>query len=700
MRFAAVGLAGGAIGVSAAQMGTDSVQGVIKMLQGMLTNSEAEAKEVAAVYDKTACACRDEMRDLTHSYEATQKEVERLTAKQKDLKGQSDALGSRIDMFIGVKSEMEAKVKARFAEIRSSTDDDQKAVNFAEETDSAEAEASAELENINIPYLKGEISADEAEAKKEHAKCEMRIKKCDDMIEACEKVLDILGGGQSKSIVSMVRKLKKQAFDKKTSIQEGDNECQAKIQDLEKSISSNRKFLALAQQNSDQLKADKAAVDAELGETTELLSDGEVKRDTLKSDMEATTKDCNTAATDYDKHSTLLTDEIAGLTGAIAALNKIPAPGGSDFVQIAQSTAQRQENERIDAALTHLASKATITHSPKLAALALSARMSAKSGAPDYFASIRTMIETMVTRLEEEQAAETSKTDWCKESLLQMKTDKEDSQTNFDTAVTNVRASEKKLSELNESLDDTNAELQRTEDDIAEMTALAADRDAMYTKELNEKNSAEAALEEAIQFLKDIYAGSAESDRAGGPSGTVKARSTNGGGVIKMLVDIKKDFTWDADVANMEVACKTKEKAATYKKRSGDGQSGCLDGLVKDGEVRESEQYELSQNILREEKRVEEKLKPKIAGLEKDISDEEVALDGHRDDRDEHNGLLDAAKAKLKARQEACVNAGDQFEARKKRREEEIASLKEALQILESHSKNSETGLNFLQRAM
>ena len=60
-------------------------------------------------------------------------------------------------------------------------------------------------------------------------------------------------------------------------------------------------------------------------------------------------------------------------------------------------------------------------------------------------------------------------------------------------------------------------------------------------------------------------------------------------------------------------------------------------------------------------------------------------------------GLLETAKSTLKARQDACVNAGDSFEARQKRREEEIAALKEALGILEEHSKNSETGATFLQ---
>lgn len=230
---------------------------------------------------------------------------------------------------------------------------------------------------------------------------------------------------------------------------------------------------------------------------------------------------------------------------------------------------------------------------------------------------------------------------------------------------------------------------------LAEMKDLAAEKSKMYTDQEAEKSMGEAALKEAIGFLQKIYEGEGSSARAAGPSGSVKTRATNGGGIIKMLTGIMEDYAWDADVANMEMQC---NEGDTYKARSGDVTSSCTDGVSRQGAatdpptpVRASELLQLQKDISTKEGDIST-LKGEIDILDGAIKDEKNTLADGIKTRDEKKGVLDSAISALKARQEACVNANDSFEARQKRREEEIAALKDALAILETHSKNSELG--------
>ena len=160
----------------------------------------------------------------------------------------------------------------------------------------------------------------------------------------------------------------------------------------------------------------------------------------------------------------------------------------------------------LHATLSSLASAAAMIHSSKLAALALQMRFQSKASAPDYFVNIRDMIVKMVTRLEEEQTAETSKSDWCGETLKQMKNSKDDSQTAHDDAQTAVRSSEAMLAQLRADLKSTQKALAGSQKDLRELKTEQGEKARLYADMKQEKVAGEAALKEAVAFLKGIYA--------------------------------------------------------------------------------------------------------------------------------------------------------------------------------------------------
>jgi hypothetical protein len=653
----------------------------------MLKNSEKESKSTSELYDKTACSCRDNLRDWTREFEETQKEIDRQTINSKDLKAKSDELFTRIQKHVGVKEDMENAVAAKYADLKANTAEDQKAVNFIEETDSAMVDEISELGTINQPYLDGLIQGDTQTLASTRAKCNERLRKAEEMMAACDKVLAVLDGTQGKKIIDMVKALRQHAFDRKTAIQQGENECQSKIYDLEKSISSNTNFLTLSKTNSDRLEGEKGEVDGALAKTNADIAELIAARDTLKDDIQLTNQECKTAAADYDEHTALLTAEIAGLNGAIDALKKVPGPASAEsFLQLSMGEAN---SDNADRSISAIAERATSLHSTRLATMALQLRLGKKG--PDFFESVRSMIVTMVERLEDEQMAETSKTDWCEGTLATLRTGKKDSQVNHEAAVSAVRTSEGIIAEKTEIKEKTEGEKTEAENTLAEMKQLAADKGTMYTEQEAEKSGGEAALKEAISFLKEIYEGDASSARAAGPSAGTKTRATNGGGIITMLSGIQEDYGWDADVANMEMQCNKKD---SYLPRGGADSVSCNDGVARKGtpgSVRASELFELQNNIDTKENDIS-LLEQKISGLDSEIKTEKGTLADNEESRDQKKGLLESAKDALKARQQACVNANDSFEARQKRRQEEISALKEALEILETHSKNAELG--------
>jgi len=272
-----------------------------------------------------------------------------------------------------------------------------------------------------------------------------------------------------------------------------------------------------------------------------------------------------------------------------------------------------------------------------------------------------------------------------------MKGNKDTADTDHQSAVTLVKDTEAELVRLNGELTAEQKTLAGLESDLKELEKLMADKDSYYKALLEEKVAGEAALKDAIAFLQEIYGQT--------PTGDANSqRTTSGGSVIKLLEGLEADYTWAADQAKMETGCVDQTMFKDRKEQ----EIACSGVIVSaDGANYESEQYKnkesketLEDDITASKKTIDE--------LETDIDTEKVNLEKFTDERNTKLGSLETAKEILKARQEACVNAGDSFEARKKRREEEIAALKDALTVLESHSKDAEENdmgsLNFLQK--
>jgi len=665
-----------------------NIQGVIKMLQGMLTNAESEAKEGAEVYDKMACSCRDNMRDYTHQFEVAQKDKDELNLLLKELKGKSADLAHDLSKHLDVFEEATAKVTAKQAEqvaAATAMGADQKA-----EADSAELAA---LKTINQPYLNSEILRLTQEIDTKEAERQMRVAKCDEMIEACDKVLGHLKGTQGKTIIDMVKSLRKQAFDKKSSIQTGENELQKQIHDAEQERNAAQTYLGISKENSAKKTAKKAKIDGEIADTKGKIADRATEIMGLKEDIADTNTKCKEAAVAWDEAKRLAEEEITALTKGIDALKTVPGAvePPAEFLQVRQMNPFLKQ--KVDNAISLITTNASMSHSPVLAALALKMRMNTSV---DYFKSIRQMIVDMVVRLEQEQAAETSKTDWCAKTLKELKTDKTNKHTDYDDAVTAVKTDEELIATTTQARKEKKQEKKEAEETKAELEEVLASK-ALLNEEIRAtKKQAINGISDAITALEVAFAGEGQAARNNAASTQVKTRSNTGQTIINLLKKILGEDKDEAEIANMEVQCKDNE---AYKPLKEDApEAPCSGGYVYGDKHAPSTTYDTVKLIEETDANIVT-LTTTIEGQTQVIDDTKVLLDQDTKDKEAKDGLLGTAKKSLKARQEACVNAGDSFKARKKRRQEEMAALKEALEILGSHSGNSEKGAaaSFLQ---
>merc|ERR1719321_17316 len=174
---------------------------------------------------------------------------------------------------------------------------------------------------------------------------------------------------------------------------------------------------------------------------------------------------------------------------------------------------------------------------------------------------------------------------------------------------------------------------------VSKATAIRSEEKAKNTQTIADAKAASEATARALQVLKEFY---------GANEGTV-AQGSSSTGVIGMLEVISSDFvrletetTSAEDHAASEYTDFMRDSSKTKAVKETDMKHKLNTKTEKEGDLEEA--------------------KKDLAGTQEE---------------------LDAALAYFEKLKPSCVEAGESYEERKARREEEIESLKDALQILE-----------------
>lgn len=471
---------------------------------------------------------------------------------------------------------------------------------------------------------------------------------------------------QSKSggIVDVLEDMKEKAETQLSELRQAETKAKMNYEMLKQSLEDQ---MAADTKDMDDEKTTKAA--AKEGKAT---ADGDLEKTTseLKSNEEflATgTKDCMQTAADHDASTKAREEELKVLADVIKTLqDKASNAGGQtySFLQLsAASGAQSRIQTRADLAgnevIVLVKKLAKQEHSAALAQLA--SRISAvlrfgSVGGQDPFAKVKGLIQNLITSLEKEAKSEASEKAYCDSEMAKTEAKKIDLGDDIAKLTSKIDKSSARSTQLKAEVKQLQEELAALAKTQSEMDKIRQSSHADYLVAKEDMETGLEGVRSALGMLRDYYAADSASasmlqEDAKLPPTHSKATGA-GQGIIGFLEVIESDF------ANTLSKVETQEsdEASEYDETT---QENKIAKTQKDMDV----QYKMKE----------------IDSLQKTMSE----LSGDRDNANTELSAVLEYYGKLKDR---CIAKPETYEERKKRRDAEIAGLKEALSILEDEA--------------
>jgi len=461
----------------------------------------------------------------------------------------------------------------------------------------------------------------------------------------------------SQGIVDMLAKLQSKFEDERTELEKEETNARQAFEMLSQDLKAQLEMATAARTEKSESKAKALENSADAKGD---LQDATTTRDEDSKYLADLTSTCEAKSSAFSERQQLRAEEIEAVEKAIEILSSGAVSGASEkhlpqFIQVKSSSLAQlrsdSQNPNQMAVAAYLKSQASRINSRVLSALAL--RVEA-----DPFKKVTKMIKDLIVKLVEEANEEAEHKGFCDKELS----------TNEQTRKEKTEAVET----LHAEIDQLEAAIRKASDEITELTAAVAELDAAVAKatsvreEEKAKNTvtikdaqdAQTAVAQALGVLKDFYA------KAGEATALMQIRQPEvfdepykgmggeSGGVVGMIEVIQSDF------ARLESETSSGEAEAQKE----------YDGFMSDS----------SADKEAKSKDIEHKSGKK--------QNDEQALQEAKTDLDGTQKELDAALTYYEKLKPSCMDAGETYEERVARRKEEIASLKEALSILEGEA--------------
>lgn len=411
-----------------------------------------------------------------------------------------------------------------------------------------------------------------------------------------------------------------------------------------------------------------ATAEGDLSVTVKDLADA-------KSGLEVANTDCMTVAADHETTVTARNEEL----GAIATAMKIledTAKGMAFFLQVSSVNADVSRlrtttdlrNAEIVNSVRHLAKE---QHSTALAQLASRIDAVIRYGAnagEDPFAKIKTLISDMVSKLEKEASEDATEKAYCDDEMAKTEAKKSELEDEVSTLDSKIDRASSASAKLKQEVKDIQQELAALAKTQAEMDAIRAEEHENYMQAKSDLELGLSGVGKALGVLRDYYGGAAamlQNDQNFGdfmqqpamPESHSKAGGA-GSSIINMLEVVESDFS--KNLAKEET--QESDAVSEYEKTT---QANKVSKMMQEQDVK----YKT-----KEFKHLDKSLTDLVS--DKDTSSTELSA------------VLEYYD-KLKGR---CIAQPVSYEERKKRREAEVAGLKDALQVLEEETSFTQRG--------
>jgi len=445
--------------------------------------------------------------------------------------------------------------------------------------------------------------------------------------------------GQSGGIIDTLKGLKETAEEQLDEARKKETANHNNFQLLKQSLKDEIRFgnddMAAAKKALSESKEAKSTAEGELGATSkELAADTETQSELHHN--------CMTKAEDFEAETKSRGEELKALATAKKAIVENTG-GASDqsydlnqvsFLQRSRTSA----NFEVERLVRDLARK---ENSASLAQLAQ--RIGRANAGADPFAKIKGLISDMITKLEDEADADATEKAYCDKETHETTVKKNEKTAEIKKLTTRID----KMSARSATLKEEVAALQKALANLAkswsDMDKLREEEKAAFVANKADMDQGIKGVKIALKVLNEYYA---KDDQAH------EAASGAGSSIISLLEVVESDFSKElAEIVSTEEAA-----VAEYEQQT------------KDNEIEKTSKT----------KDVEYKTK-EFNYLDKESADLST-------DREGVQAELDAVLEYLAKINERCIAKAETYAERKRRREAEIAGLKDALNTLESET--------------
>jgi hypothetical protein len=424
----------------------------------------------------------------------------------------------------------------------------------------------------------------------------------------------------------------------------------------------------------DDTKAEKAAA-----EETQASAEGELEITkkavaAAQEDLHGIQMDCMEKASDHEITLKGRAEELKALATAKKIIQQATALEQLSLIQVSASsrvTTHSKAGQRGINAAGMIRRLAKSQHSAALAQLAsrieATVRYYGRSG-DDPFAKVKGLIQDMIAKLLKEAQEEAEEKAYCDAEMAKTEKKKAELEDDLEAITAKIDKAVSASTRLKEEVKTLQSELLELEKLQAEMDKARADAHAAYLESTADLQKGLDGLRKALKVLREYY-----------------AKDEEGGALLQVGDD---DSKFDAMMQQPAPPEKFKKSGG-----AGDSIIGMLEVAESDFAKNLAEEQQEEDAAQAEYEKTTQENKVTKASKEQDVkykTKEFKALDKSvtelSSDRDGMNTELDAVLEYYDKIKEKCVAKPEPYEERKKRREAEIAGLKEALSILEGEA--------------
>jgi hypothetical protein len=667
--------------VGAVSDGVSPIEKTMQLLDGLIAKITKEGEAEHKLFEDFTKMCHDDSMDLQFSIETGKKDVERAKATIADEEAKIGAAEAKIEELsttiatgekdLASATEIREKENADFQKLEKEL---MEAVSMLER-----AYGIIEREMAKTGFIQGKASKDSMDkvmnaldavimsagvnaADKAKVQALLQSTQGDEDLDLQPAGAPDPAAYKSKSggILSVLEDMLEKAKAELATAQKAEMNAAFDFkmlkQKIEDAVAFGEKTLAETKSAKAAAEEAKATATGQLETAAKNLSDDETHLKDLQ-------QECMTASEEDTESKKSRAEELEALATAKKILEEKTGAASDraySFIQISTvSKAGAKTKEVKQHVLDLLQSLAKKNDDKQLSLLAQRIQSAAMLG-EDPFAKIKGLISEMIEKLEAEAATEAAHKAFCDKEMSETKAKKEDKETELDDLSTKIDKATSKIAKLKE-------EVATLETELGEIAAAQKAADELRMEQKEAWTAAKADYEQglegvgmALQVLRDYYA---EKDAfiQGGDSAFLQGRmnaakhskATGAStGIIGMLEVVESDFSKLLAEGNAAEAMAQEE----YEK------------LTQDNEIATTEK--------------ETAVKYKV----KDSKETEAMLAGLKEDKETATKEYDAIMEYWEKLQPMCIAKPEPYAERKRRREAEIAGLKQALTILEEEA--------------